>query len=486
MAGVVALGYRLDGDVVLGGADRFVVGDHLLQRFAIHHELLVAGAEAAFEPARRVVDHVGATGGTSPQREGAFPGCLGVGAIGGASIGGAQRQVIMPRHLPGHLGRTHVFRGAKGWRTGLHVDIRGERTHHYRRAGIYLLQQHDSGQCLGRLLGDCACEGHRRHGARQGEGGYADHLATPGHPHGAVQHWPIVDQRAGGVDVGVHPRFGVEFRVAEAAGDTHHLHRVFDPLGAEAVAVHHLVGQDQLVAEAVEMANRWVNVHWFNWIAAHHVDAVEILAEFHQVAKAFPRAGTAAPVEVGAVGRAGDVDIDLIATANRQGAVGISWRYGEFRRGLGGHLAHQGTVEADPVRIRIDIGARRLQILLGFLVEEVDADFLEDTHGAIINRGEAFGGERLGGIVEKLRYLPGKLLDRNAGVAPGVAGPATAALAPSFAACHLVHGIPAVFMAWFSLVHGERYPPPDAIAVGMRQMMSYLGQTAFPGRVFDR
>jgi hypothetical protein len=59
-------------------------------------------------------------------------------------------------------------------------------------------------------------------------------------------------------------------------GDAHHLHHVLDPLGAEAVGVHDLVGERQLVEEARRDAARGVHVDRLHRIAAGEMDAVEV------------------------------------------------------------------------------------------------------------------------------------------------------------------------------------------------------------------
>ena len=104
---------------------------------------------------------------------------------------------------------------------------------------------------------------------------------------------------------------------AEAAGDAGHLDHVLDPLGAEAVGVHDLVGQRQLLEEAVEVADRGVDVDRLDRIAAGDVDAVEVLGELDEVAERGEVADAAAAVEVHAVRRRGDVDEAHVAAAHR-------------------------------------------------------------------------------------------------------------------------------------------------------------------------
>jgi len=72
--------------------------------------------------------------------------------------------------------------------------------------------------------------------------------------------------------------------------------------------VHNLVGQRQLVVDAVEVADRSVDVDRLDRIAAGEMDAVEILRELHQIAKALAIPWPPAAVEVHGVRWARDVD----------------------------------------------------------------------------------------------------------------------------------------------------------------------------------
>ena len=102
----------------------------------------------------------------------------------------------------------------------------------------------------------------------RGEGGDDDGLPAAREPHGAVEHRPVVLERRGGVDVGVHARRRLERLGREPARDADHLHHVLDARGAERIGMRDLVGEGELVVEAVEMAYRGVQVHRLHRIAA--------------------------------------------------------------------------------------------------------------------------------------------------------------------------------------------------------------------------
>jgi hypothetical protein len=79
------------------------------------------------------------------------------------------------------------------------------------------LQQHDRCQRLGDRLRHRADHRHRRHRAGQRERRHDRRLAAPRQPHRPVQHRPVVLQRRGRVDVGVHARRRVELVMRQPA-----------------------------------------------------------------------------------------------------------------------------------------------------------------------------------------------------------------------------------------------------------------------------
>ena len=120
----------------------------------------------------------------------------------------------------------------------------------------------------------------------------------------------------------------------QARGDAGHLDHVLDALGAEAVGVHHLVGQRQLLVEAVEVADRGVDVDRLDRVAAGEVDAVEVLRQPDEVAEVLDVADAAAAVEVHGVRRRGDVAEEHVPAADGHPARGVARGHVELRRRL--------------------------------------------------------------------------------------------------------------------------------------------------------
>ncbi len=293
MAGIAHRFDRIQRDLIrAGGADLGLhVALDLLQHLAIHDELFGAGDQPALQPSGGVIHHVGARLHRGPKRIGGFPHRLPVRHIGGTDAGGPQRQAIEAGKLPGHLGRAHVFRRAKGGRARFHVHVGCECADRDRAAGADDLRQHHGAKRLCQRLRHGAGHGDRGHGARQGEGGHHQPLPAPRQPHPAVHHRKIVFQGRGRIDVGVHMRGGVEFIMGQTTRDAHHFHHILDPLAAQRIGVHDLVGQRQLVIKHVKVPHRGMYIHRFDGIAARKVDAVEILRQLQQVAAHLAGAG---------------------------------------------------------------------------------------------------------------------------------------------------------------------------------------------------
>ena len=232
-------------------------------------------------------------------------------------------------------------------------------------------------------------------------------------PHGAVEHRQVVLERRGRVDVGVHARRRVELLMGESARDAGHFHHVLDPLGAERVGVHGLVGQGELVVEAVEMAHRGVDVHRLHRIAAGHVDAVEVLGELEKIPVALTIPDPPPAVEVRAVRRARHVDEDHVAPADGDCPLGVSRGDGELRGREPHLLHHEPAVHAHVGAARVRLAARRLQDVAGLLVQELDPDLLEHPHRPVVHRLHLLGGERLGRGVAVDGDLPRKLPHRR-------------------------------------------------------------------------
>ena len=183
-----------------------------------------------------------------------------------------------------------------------------------------------------------------------------------------------------------------------------------------------LVGQGQLLEQAVEVADAGVDVDGLDRIAAGDVDAVEVLRQPHEVAEVRHVADPSAAVEVHGVGRRGDVDEGHVAPADRHPSLGIAGGDVELAGGLGHLLQHEAAIHAHGDAV--DGAAGGAQVVARLVVEEVDADLLEDAHRRVVDRGDAFGRQRLGRPVGVDRDAPWHLGDRSGrGAAPVAAAP---------------------------------------------------------------
>ena len=191
-----------------------------------------------------------------PERVHALPHRLAVRGVRGAGVRGAQRQAVEARHLAGHLRGAHVFGRAEGGRAGLHVDVGGEGADHAgRRPG-------------GSPAGARSPPAPRRSTATTAPAIVTGAMAPASVKGVTITGWPRRAKRIAPSSIGQSCLSGEEELMlvkrrgwlsnsscAEAAGDARHLDHVLDPLGAEAVGVHDLVGQRQLLVEAVEVAD---------------------------------------------------------------------------------------------------------------------------------------------------------------------------------------------------------------------------------------
>ena len=74
-------------------------------------------------------------------------------------------------------------------------------------------------------------------------------------------------------------------------------------------------------------------------------------------------------------------------------------------------LHHEGAIHAHALRVHVDVAAGVLQDLQRFLVQEEDADLLEDAHRAVVDALDALLVERLDRPVAVLRDRPRHLMD---------------------------------------------------------------------------
>ena len=217
----------------------------------------------------------------------------------------------------------------------------------------------------------------------------------------------------------------------QAAGDPHHLHRILHALLPERVGVHDFVGQRQLVVDGVEMADGGVDVDRLDRIAAGEMDAVEILRELHEVAKALAVAGAPAAVEVHGVRRARTLTKIMASPPTVTLRSGLRGVMVEARRRLL-HLLHdEGAVHAHALRVHVDVAAGVLQ---DAAAPRCSGRGCRSPRGCASRRcgcARPLLVERLDRPVAVLRDRPWHLMDGGGAGAAAIAGaPAGTAPAP--------------------------------------------------------
>jgi hypothetical protein len=228
----------------------------------------------------------------------------------------------------------------------------------------------------------------------------------------------------------------VEFLVREPARDPDHLHHVLDPLGAEAVGMGHLVGQRELLVEAIEVPDARVDVDRLHRVAAREMDAVEVLRELDELLVGLEIPRPLAPVEVPGVGRGRDIAEQHVLSTDGKRAFGVSRHQREFGRRAGDHLLDKGRIEAH--RRSLCGATRLLEVADRLVVQELDADLRKDAHRAPMDGGDPLLVQRLGRLVRIDRDAPRHLRDGGDSGPVGMA--ATAPRAASAARCLVIHG----------------------------------------------
>ena len=170
-----------------------------------------------------------------------------------------------------------------------------------------------------------------------------------------------------------------------------------------------LVRQGELFIKTVQMADRGVNVDRLDRIAPGEMDAVEILRQLDEVAKAVHEARDLAPLKIPVIRRRGDIAKDDMLAAHRQGAVGVARGDGEFRRRAAHHLHHEILVHADG--FAIDDAARLPEDRDRLGVQEADADLRQDAHRALVDGVHTILVQRFDGPVGVTGDAPGHLVD---------------------------------------------------------------------------
>ena len=166
-------------------------------------------------------------------------------------------------------------------------------------------------------------------------------------------------------------------------------------------------------------------------IAAGEMDAVEILRQLQEVAEALPVARPPAAVEVHRVRWARHVDEEHLVAAHRHGVRRVARRDGEGGGGFRDLLHHERAIHAHALFGHFDVAAGLLEDVERLLVQEEDADLLQDAHGAVMDARDALFVERLDRPVAIVRDRPRHLMDSAAARTAQISGaPAGAPRAP--------------------------------------------------------
>jgi hypothetical protein len=171
---------------------------------------------------------------------------------------------------------------------------------------------------------------------------------------------------------------------------------------------------------------------------------LKYLGELEQVGTLRARAGHLAPQrQVEIVGRGRDIAEEQVPPAHGDRAVGVARGQGEPRGRARQHLGHEIAAHED--HVPLDPAARAGQDRQRLVIEEGNANLLENAHGALVDRLHAVCVQRLGRAVDVERRCPGHLGDGGAAAPGGVTG--TAAMAPAARGlrgdvCDVLHGDP--------------------------------------------
>ena len=392
---------------------------HHLQHLGVQHHLLEGGAEPALQPAGAVIDHVGAAHHGAPDRHLALVRGLRVGGVAGVRVGGAVRQPVAPRQLPGDQLRLAVLRRAEGGRAGAHVDVGGEGAVDGGRAGPHRLHQRDAGQRLGVLLRQRRRQRHRRHRPHQRERRHHHALAPARHGDQAIRHRPVESARRVDRDDGERAGIVGELLARQAAGDRDHVDAVERPSRADRRVVVDAVGAGQVGQVAIQVAGFRRQVDRRGRLVADHVHDVQRLRQPQQLAVVLVVALAATVDPVVHAGRTGDqAEVDGVA-AQAHRVVRVARGQHHLGRRLGGQIGDQGAVKAHEAAGMIDVGSGRLQDRQRLGTHEFDADLLQDPHRGVVDPFDLLVVEDAQGRVGVLDAGPGKLAHAAGGAARG-------------------------------------------------------------------
>ncbi len=345
----------------------------------------------------------------------ALSGSLGVGDLRGTEVAARPERDAettgQRRHRVEHQRRLGC---AEGRGTGLHRHGRGERAEDHGGAGPDQLDERHPGQCLGEGLGGDAGDRDGCHGT--GEDERADHrrLHVARIDLGGSEHRGVPGHGRRGVDQARHHR--VLFDEVVAEGDPGQVDRVLGPLGSGDGPHERLVAVAEVGVHHVEVSLVDRDVDRLAHRAPRHVHVWTLVRQLHEVPEVVDRAVAAALVDVVDEGRAvgghehGGVATDLHAVFRIASVVCVD----------GGSVGCDDLpahAPGEPHPLAVHLGTRRPQEFEGArVVPEVDAEFLEDRVGVLLDQGQAVLGHDL-----ERRHGPDQVrVDaRRSGLRPG-------------------------------------------------------------------
>ena len=115
---------------------------------------------------------------------------------------------------------------------------------------------------------------------------------------------------------------------------------------------------------------------------------------------------------------------------------------GELGRRLGSRLGHETAIHADALGLAIDIASGGLKDIERLVIQEQDADLLENPHACLVDGLHPFGVDRLCRIVEIGCRAPGKLFGKKRLFRACLAAATAAARTLRRVGCDLGHGAP--------------------------------------------
>ena len=180
------------------------------------------------------------------------------------------------------------------------------------------------------------------------------------------------------------------------------------------------------------MADRGVDVDRLHRIAAGAVDDVVHLRQLDEIAEVRLVSGTAAAVDIGAVGGRRDLGKEHRVAAELEIVRGVAGMHREARRRMADKFEDHVRVEAHALGVCANVGSMLLHDPPCLVMQHVDTDLLQHAERCEVDRFELVGGHDLGRRKAHLRLPERRLFE---------GGRSTRALSrPAAAACSIALG----------------------------------------------